>query len=72
MSDEVDPACVARVTALAVAGPAEWRDVVVGAMSAVVDSGDHLGWWTRFDRGGSVADGEHEWATEWAAAGGDW
>ena len=69
MSDKVDPACVTRVAALSVAGPAEWRDVVVRAMTAVIDSGDHLGWWTRFDRGGSVADGENEWATAWAVAG---
>jgi hypothetical protein len=68
MSDQVDAACVARVAALTVAGPAEWRDVVVGAMTAVLDSGDHLGWWTQFDRGGSVADREHEWATAWAVA----
>ncbi len=69
MSDQVDAACLPRVAALTVAGPAEWRDVVAGAMAAVVDSGDHLGWWTRFDRGGSVADGAHEWATAWEVAG---
>ena len=68
VSDKVDPACVTRVAALTVAGPPESRDVVVQAMTAVLDSGDHLGWWTRFDRGGSVADGENEWATAWAVA----
>ena len=41
----------------------EWSVVASHCVTVTVASGRHIGWWTRYDEGGSVDAGAEEWAT---------
>ncbi|MET0324263.1 MAG: hypothetical protein ABW219_03495 [Ilumatobacteraceae bacterium] len=66
-SEIVDPASVRRFAAVPADDEpvAAWRDTLLAAIERVVAGDRHLGWRTRYDRGGSLADGTDEWITEW-------
>jgi hypothetical protein len=66
-SEVVDPRSVPRLAAVLADGEpmSGWRDTLLTAIERVLAADRHLGWRTRFDRGGSPADGAEEWTTEW-------
>lgn len=67
-TEEVDEAAVALV-ATVTAGTDHaraWRDTIAAAVRATAEAGHRLGWWTRYDRGGSISDGDDEWPTAWS------
>jgi hypothetical protein len=67
-TEAVDASCAARVAALPADDPTiGWRDTVAAALACVVDAGCHLGWWTRYDRGGSTSSGPDDWPTAWSS-----
>jgi len=41
----------------------EWSGVASHCVAETVASGRHVGWWTRFDAGGSADAGAEEWPT---------
>lgn len=41
----------------------EWATAAARCVSAAVASDRHLGWWTRYDDGGSVDAGSEEWSS---------
>jgi hypothetical protein len=43
-----------------------WLDVIAWSIEAALSQGRALGWLTRFDAGGSIADGQEEWPTSWS------
>lgn len=67
-TEALDPSCAERVAALtADDGPlAGWRDTIAASLGSIVAAGCRLGWWTRYDRGGSTSSGPDEWPTAWS------
>ena len=67
-TEDVDEASAAHLAALPATTDAArgWRDTIVAAVRTTAAAGERLGWWTRYDRGGSTGDGDDEWPTAWS------